>query len=241
VASAQTVIRGAERSRRGKPPLRDRLDAALRKRGDLEMRADDGQKRQESGALRHFVAFVVLGLEIALSGCGTSAQPLTEARKEAMVRLASAPPKLEAGETIRVAVYGEPSLSGTYQIDPSGLVSLPLAGSLKAVGLTEREFAKTLAVQFSRGYLKNPRVIVSIARFSPFYILGEVQKPGAYSYSAGMNVFNAIAIAGGLTYRASRSTIMIEHRGETAMRAYDLSWPIPILPADIIKLPRRYF
>lgn len=205
------------------------------------MRKTDGQKREENVMLRHFFALGVLGMAIALTGCGTSAGPLTQTQKQALIRAASAPPKLEAGERIEVSVYGEPSLGGTYRIDPSGVVSLPLAGSLKASGLTEAEFATRLADRFRRGYLKDPKVIVSIARFSPFYILGEVQKPGAYAYSPGMNVFNAIAMAGGLTYRASRSTIMIEHRGAAAMRAYDLSWPIPILPGDIIKLPRRYF
>ncbi len=200
-----------------------------------------GGTRQEIRIVRYLSAFLVLGIAFALMGCGSSAPPLNEAQKSAMIRLASAPPKLEAGEKIRVTVYGEPSLGGTYGIDPSGFVSLPLAGSLKAVGLTEREFAQALAERLRRGYLKDPKIIVSIARFSPFYILGEVRKPGAYPYSAGMNIFNAIALAGGMTYRASRSTVMIEHRGQTVMRPYDLSWPVPILPGDIIKLPERYF
>ncbi len=205
------------------------------------MQKNGSGKRQGFVGVRQFAASLVLCAGLALSGCGPSVRPLTEAQQKALLGLASAPPKLEAGEEIRVSVYGEASLGGVYRIDPSGFVSLPLAGSVKAAGLTERKFAKDLAQRLEHGFLKKPEVIVSIVKFAPFYILGEVQKPGAYSYSAGMNVFNAIAVAGGYTYRANRSTVIIEHKGETAMKAYALSWPIPILPGDIIKIPRRYF
>ncbi len=204
------------------------------------MLADDGQKQQEVRALRQFVATLVFGVALTLSGCG-SAQHLSEMQRQAMNRAASAPPILEPGEKIRVTVYGEPSLSGTYWIDPGGFIPLPLAGPLKVDGLSEAELVEALKERLSRGYLKNPHVVASITEFLPFYISGEVRKSGVYSYSAGMNVFNAIAIAGGLTYRANRSTIMIQHRDETVMRTYRLSWPIPVLPGDIVRLPLRYF
>ena len=153
---------------------------------------------------------------------------------------AAAPPQLQAGEKIRVTVSGENSLSGEYQIDPSGFVSLPLAGTVKATGLTQTDLARELEASLRSGYLKDPKVTVSILEFRPFFILGEV-KNRCLPYSSGLNVMSAIATAGGTTYRASQSTVLIQHPGEPEMRTYDASKSIPILPGDIIQVPRRYF
>ena len=133
------------------------------------------------------------------------------------------PAQLQAGEKIRVTVFGENSLSGEYQIDPSGFVSLPLAGTVKAAGLTQNDLARELEANLRSGYLKDPKVTISIIEFRPFYILGEVEKPGSYPYLSGLNVMSAIATAGGTTYRASQSTVLIQHASEGEMRAYDAS------------------
>jgi len=175
------------------------------------------------------------------SGCGgISARPVTEAERQELERLAAGSPTLQAGEKIHVTVFGEPTLSGDYPIDPSGFVSLPLAGTVRAAGLSQQQLEQALAAKFSSGYLKNPKITVSIAQFRPFYIVGEVEKPGAYPYTGGLSVLSAIAIAGGTTYRANLSKVLIQHPGESSMREYDVSAPIPILPGDIIQIPRRY-
>jgi polysaccharide export outer membrane protein len=178
-----------------------------------------------------------------LLGCsaGSSLGPASEAEQNAIVETAKGSPRLQAGEKIRVTVYGEASLSGDYQIDPSGYLSLPLAGTVKAAGLTQAELEQELAKKFRSEYLRNPRVTVSIMEFRPFYILGEIEKPGAYPYTSGLNVLSAIAIAGGTTYRGSRSTVLIQHPGESGMREYPLASSVPILPGDIIRIPQRYF
>ncbi len=175
-----------------------------------------------------------------LTACGAGAPPVTEAERKALEAEAAAPPQLQAGEKIHVTVYGEPSLSGDYQIDPSGLVSLPLAGTLKAAGLTQQQLEQALTAKFAGGYLKDPKITVGISEFRPFYIVGEVEKPGAYPYTGGLTVLSAIAIAGGTTYRANQSEVLIQHVGEEGMREYNTNSPIPILPGDIIQVPRRY-
>jgi polysaccharide export outer membrane protein len=71
--------------------------------------------------------------------------------------------------------------------------------------------------------------------------MGEVEKPGEFAYKSGLNVLTAMAIAGGPTYRASRSTVQIQRRGEPSMREYPISASVPILPGDVIKVPERYF
>jgi protein involved in polysaccharide export with SLBB domain len=183
----------------------------------------------------------LMSLALFLVGCGEAARPATPSEQQALQQLAGAPPQLHPGEKIRVTVYGEPSLSGEYQIDPGGSVSLPLAGTVKAAGLTQQQLEEQLKKHFSSGYLKDPKITVGVAEFRPFYIVGEVERPGAYPYTGGLNVLSAVAIAGGTTYRASRTEVLIQHLGENEMRAYNLSTPIPILPGDIIQIPRRYF
>jgi polysaccharide biosynthesis/export protein len=193
--------------------------------------------------IRAFQALVAFGLCLLVSGCGGSnAVTASPADIEALKVAASSEPKVEPGEKINVIVYQEDSLSGQYLVDPSGYVSLPLIGTVKAAGITPEELAKRLETQYgSKNYLTNPKITVEIAVFRPFYILGEVQTPGQYPYSGGLNVLSAIAIAGGTTYRANRSYVLIEHLGQDAMRKYELNWPIPVLPGDIIQVPRRYF
>jgi len=192
---------------------------------------------------RASLLLMCLLLCLLASGCGvgSSLGPVSEAEQKAIQEAAAGSPRLQAGEKIRVNVYGEASLSGDYQIDPSGFVSLPLAGTVKAAGLTQPELEQELTQKFRTQYLRNPKVTVSVLEFRPFYILGEIEKPGAYPYTSGLNVLSAIAIAGGTTYRASKSTVLIQHPGEAGLREYPLTSSIPVLPGDIIRIPQRYF
>jgi polysaccharide export outer membrane protein len=177
------------------------------------------------------------------SGCAgiSTLGTVSEADQTATIRAAVASPRLQAGEKIRVTVYGETSLSGDYQIDPSGMLSLPLAGTVKAAGLMQSELERELARKLRSEYLRNPKVTVSVVEFRPFYIMGEIQKPGVYAYTSGLNILSAIAIAGGTTYRGSRSTVEIQHPGESEMREYALAASVPVLPGDIVRIPQRYF
>ena len=189
--------------------------------------------------IRVFVSGAALAVALFISGCAGGA--LSEAEQKSLAAAATAAPKLEPGDKIKVSVYGEDKLSGDYQLDQSGLISLPLAGTVKAVGLTQSELEQELGKKFRSEYLKNPKVTVVITSLQPFYLMGEVERPGEYPYRSGLNVLTAMAGAGGPTYRASRTTVQIQRRGETSMREYPISTTVPILPGDIIKVPERYF
>jgi len=178
-------------------------------------------------------------LAILVSGC--SAGTLSETETKSLAAVATGPAKLQPGDKITVYVYGEDKLSGEYQLNQSGQISLPLAGTIEAKGLTQSELEQALAKKFRSEYLKQPKVTVTIASLQPYYVMGEVEKPGEFAYKSGLNVLTALAIAGGPTYRASRSTVQIQRRGESSMREYPISASVPILPGDVVKVPERYF
>jgi protein involved in polysaccharide export with SLBB domain len=148
---------------------------------------------------------------------------------------------LAAGDKIRVTVYGEDRISGEYQIDPDGLISLPLAGTIRAAGLTKPALETALADKLAGKYLRNPKVTVDVVNFRPFYVLGEVQKPGEYPYRSGLNVLSAIAIAGGTTYRANASKVYIQRFGSTDLIEFDQSPMTTVMPGDVVRVPERYF
>ena len=148
---------------------------------------------------------------------------------------------LRPGDRIKVTVFGEDRLSGDYEIDGSGLVSLPLTGSATAAGLTQREFESALAEKLRRAYLKEPQVTVDRVAMRPFYILGEVEKPGEYSYRSGLDIWRAMALAGGQTYRASSSTVAIQRAGDTEFHDYKMATDVSVGPGDVVRVPQRWF
>jgi protein involved in polysaccharide export with SLBB domain len=190
---------------------------------------------------RFTVAHFLLALWLLTVGCSADSNldPVTEAQQQAMIDAAKGSHRLQAGEKIQVTVSGEASLSGDYQIDPDGALSLPLAGTVKAAGRTEAELEQELSKKFRSEYLRKPKVTVRLTEFRPFFILGEIEKPGAYPYTSGLNVLSAVAIAGGTPDRGSKSTVLIQHAGESGMREYPLASNVPILPGDIIRIPQR--
>lgn len=182
------------------------------------------------------LAFLVAGCESTLLG------PAGIASKDGAVVVAEpTETRLGAGDKIRVTVYGEDKLTGDYDIDPGGFVSLPLAGTIQAAGLTKRELEAALAKQLKGAYLRNPKVTVDVVNFRPYYVLGEVQKPGEYQFRSGLNVLSAIAVAGGATYRANTSKVFIQRSGSTELTEYPQSPTVPVRPGDVLRVPERYF
>jgi polysaccharide export outer membrane protein len=148
---------------------------------------------------------------------------------------------LGPGDKVRVTVYGEDSLSGEFFVTGSGLMSLPLIGELKAGGLTVGQFQIAVQRALSDGYLKDPRVSAEVLTFRPFYILGEVSKPGTYPYTSGLTVLNAVATAGGFTYRADKRSVFIKRNGETTEEKGELKPTTLVAPGDTIRIGERFF
>jgi polysaccharide export outer membrane protein len=150
---------------------------------------------------------------------------------------------LAPGDKIRVIVFGEDTLTGEYVITSGGNLSFPLVGNLKATDKTVEQLQAALASALNDGYLNNARVSIQVVSFRPFYILGEVNRPGEYPVSTGLTLQQAVASAGGYTYRANSRRVFIKRANETKERLYDLRDPNPIIvkAGDTIRIGERHF
>jgi polysaccharide export outer membrane protein len=148
---------------------------------------------------------------------------------------------LGPNDRVRLKVYGEPDIAGEYEIDSNGQISVPLAGHIKAAGLTTKQLERSIASALSKGIVRDPRVNVEVALYRPYYILGEVKKSGEYPYRLGLTVMDAIASAGGFTYRANENKVYLRRSGAGSEEIYALDAPILVFPGDNIRIPERYF
>ncbi len=149
--------------------------------------------------------------------------------------------RLGPGDEIRVMVYGHTDLSGEFEVDGMGRVSLPLIQEVNAEGLTPRELEQAITDKLKPDFLKNPKVSVDVLNYRPFYIFGEVKKPGSYAYVNGMTVVNAIAMAGGYTYRAKENNVLIIRAKDVDREKNPADHDTMVLPGDVIEVPERFF
>lgn len=188
--------------------------------------------------IARWAAVLALGLQVG--GCLTDYGPVvTDALPVTPSSVAS---QLQSGEQLKIIVFGEDALSGIYDISPAGTISMPLIGSIKAAGRSSEEVQRAITSAYASGkFLQEPKVTVSVAAFGPYYIFGEVLTPGRYAYTDGLDVLGAVATAGGFTYRASRTSVLIRHPGEQVWQEFSLANPQPIEPGDVIRVPERYY
>lgn len=145
-------------------------------------------------------------------------------------------------DQLKIIVFGEDDLSGLYKLDGRGFISVPLIGELDLRGKTVREVEVLIERDLSDGYLIDPSVSIEVAKHRPFYILGEVRLPGQYDYVSNMNVFNAVAMAGGFTYRADQDTVKVMKHGEQdENNAEGRSVSAMVEPGDVIIVRERFF
>ena len=180
----------------------------------------------------------VLLLGLLVAGCAADMGPV--AYFDGSVPNGTAP-VIQRGDKIKVTVYGEDNLNGIYDVDPSGSISIPLAGTIRAAGRSKIALQREIARRYKSEYLQDPKVTVEVVSFRPVYILGEAEHPGEYPYKSGLNLISAVTTAGGFTYRASRSYVLIQHAGEEVWVQYPLSASVAISPGDLIRIPERYF
>ena len=149
--------------------------------------------------------------------------------------------RLSSGDRLNIVVFGHEDVSGEFQIDGAGNVTLPLLGQLPAAGRTLERLQVELTTALDRDFIVNPRVSIDVLNFRPFFILGQVTSPGRYPYAAGMDVRQAVAVAGGFTRRARTSTMIIIREGPEGRTHIEATPDMPVLPGDTIEIERRVF
>ena len=192
--------------------------------------------------LRSFLAMMALALGLMVSACGTTATTAGPRDADPVAESQVATPyKLGSSDRLRVTVFGHEDLSGEFEVDGSGAISMPLIGEVNAVGLSARELEAAIAGRLSDGYILNPRVSAEVINYRPFYILGEVGRPGEYPFTSGLTVQNAVAAAGGYTYRANKRIVYIKSMDAAGEVAYELTPTTVVKPGDTIRIGERIF
>ena len=148
---------------------------------------------------------------------------------------------LDAGDKLRVVVYGQEGLTNTYAIDAGGSITMPLIGSVPARGRSPAGLAAEIAGRLRNGFIREPSVAVEIESYRPFFILGEVAAPGQYPYVPNMTVESAVAIAGGFTPRALRDRVTVTHTDAGGTERFVVPPGTPIGPGDTVLVGERWF
>jgi protein involved in polysaccharide export with SLBB domain len=149
--------------------------------------------------------------------------------------------RLGANDKIRITVYDEADLSGEFQVDATGFVRLPLIGQMKAGGMTAHDLEGGIAAALANGYLNEPHVNVEVTTYRPFYVVGEVLKPGEYPFANGMTAASAVALAGGYSPKAVKSTLYVRHQGDAEEVRVAAGEATPIRPGDVVRIDSTTF
>jgi len=149
--------------------------------------------------------------------------------------------RLDAGDRLRVVVYGQEGLTNTYAIDAGGSITMPLIGSVPARGRTPAGLASEIIAKLRNGYIREPSVAVEIEAYRPFFILGEVAAPGQYPYVPNMSVESAVAIAGGFSPRAQRDQVTLTHSSDSGSSRVVVPLGTALSPGDTVLVGERWF
>lgn len=190
-------------------------------------------------SVRRFAGLLALSLltlgAVSIHAPSASAQQRTSAASPSGAYI------LGPSDRVRLKVYGEPDITGEYEVDANGNVSIPLAGQVRAAGITTKQLERSITSALAKGIVRDPRVNVEMLAYRPFYILGEVKKSGEYPYRVGLTVLDAVATAGGYTYRANEGKVYLRRSGSTVEEIYPMDAPVLVYPGDNVRVPERYF
>src|SRR5437868_8026119 len=187
---------------------------------------------------------------IAYAGPAPAPVPVTAVPVAVPVAYAAAAPApasydvpyhLDAGDRLRVVVYGQEGLTNTYAISAGGTITMPLIGAVPARGRTPQGLASDIAARLRNGFIREPSVAVEVESYRPFFILGEVQAPGQYPYVPNVTAESAVAIAGGYSPRAKRDRVPVTHTDGSGTSRIIVPPGTPIAPGDTVLVGERWF
>ena len=150
--------------------------------------------------------------------------------------------RLGANDRVRIIVFGQPTLTGEFTLDGNGVLAFPLIGNVNAQGMSTGQLQQTIASRLDPDYLRNPSVSAEVITRRPFYVIGEVQKPGNYPYVTDMTALQAVAMAGGYTYRARQNNLYLKRLDSNGRMVRVAATPeTRIRPGDTVEIKERYF
>lgn len=185
---------------------------------------------------RHWLQSFVIALALIPASASVPVYAGEKPRESRTIQL-----KLAPGDTVKVTTFGMPTLTGEFIISEEGTIAFPLVGNIQAAGAKASDIQKALTASLASGYVNVPSVTVEVVKYRPIYLLGEVEKPGEYPYTHGLTVREAVAKAGGFTYRANKKRVRIKAAGETEEYTYKVNAGIPVAPGDTIRIGERFF
>lgn len=180
---------------------------------------------------------LIVGLLFAVAAPGSAAPTqAASAKVETDAAYTLAP-----GDKLRITVYGAPALGGEIAVNTSGNVAMPLVGDIEAKGKTTETLSAEIRTKLAAGYVNDPRVTVEVLSYRSYYILGEVNKPGEFPYAENLTIQQAVAAAGGYTYRASKHSAFLRRAGGRELHEKLGEDPVYVRPGDTIRIGERYF
>lgn len=188
----------------------------------------------------------VMLVTLLFAGCGggggskPSATPAAASGGAPPAAISVASYKLGSGDRIKITVFQHEDLSGEFALDGAGNFAMPLIGEMKGYGLTTRELEKSIEQRLGDGYIVDPQVSIEVLNYRPFYILGEVRNPGSYPYVNGMTIAEAVALAGGFSYRANQDEFELQRGGSNSGKT-EVAVDAGLLPGDIVTVKERFF
>lgn len=186
-------------------------------------------------------ALLVSSVVATLAGCAGSTATPTSGFTSAGAADLGHDYRLVVGDKMKLVVYGEEKLSGDIEVGGNGNVALPLVGEVEAQGATIDELTERIRGRLTQGYLKNPRITLQVANLRPIYVHGEVRNPGEFVFRSGMTFMDAVAMAGGFSYRATTDTLLLRREGDVNEREVPIAAAGLVMPGDNIRIPERFF
>ncbi len=148
--------------------------------------------------------------------------------------------KLGTSDRIKITIYGEQDLTMETTLNDDGIINYPFMGEISVEGMTIKELENKIYKHLKGDYLVNPNVHVSIEIYRPFFIDGQIKKPGGYPYQPGLTLRRAIALAGGYTERASKKNTFIIHQNKPKTRIRTRQ-SMKVKPEDTIIVEESFF
>jgi polysaccharide export outer membrane protein len=195
--------------------------------------SDAVESGSTAGGIRHAFAAAPRRTYAAAPAAYDAAAPMPVAYDTAY--------RLDAGDKLRVVVYGQEGLTNTYAVSAGGSITMPLIGTVPARGRTTAGLAAGISAKLRNGYIRDPSVAVEIESYRPFFILGEVAAPGQYPYVPNMSVESAVAIAGGFSPRARRDVVTLTHPDASGLVRAEVPLGTALGPGDTVLVGERWF